>query len=119
MNKDTNIFYAVDGDGEYKEIHRFEGIVSVKPETTTLYSDNLAVCTLAKNETIEFVYQKQKLCSDDIEDLLDSAPAETNCKNCGAVLRKSYCEYCGTKYDTFPKKMGLEITIKAEKETKK
>lgn len=23
----------------------------------------------------------------------------TNCKNCGAVLKGSTCEYCGTKYN--------------------
>lgn len=109
-----NILYAANKNGEYKEIHRFDGIVSVEPETTILYSDNNAVCTIAKNETITFDFRKQKLDFEDIDDLLDSVPTETNCKNCGAVLRKSYCEYCGTKYDTFPKKMGLEITIKKE-----
>lgn len=113
-DKDAFMWSTANENGEYGEVHRFDGIVSIEPEITTLYSDNLAVCTIAKNETIEFDFRKQKLCLDDIDDLLYPAPTETNCKNCGAVLRKSYCEYCGTKYDTFPKKMGLEIKIKKE-----
>lgn len=34
----------------------------------------------------------------------------TNCKNCGAVLKGSVCEYCGTVYNDTPKvdiKLGM------------
>lgn len=43
----------------------------------------------------------------------------TNCKNCGAVLKGSVCEYCGTNYEIKYTPVVLPSTLYKEAENNK
>lgn len=45
------------------------------------------------------------------ENLHNRAAACGNCKNCGAPLKSSKCEYCGTEYRTFGGLEGWKGTV--------
>lgn len=104
-------YFSTMNDGVYEEPKELPGIISISMDETIDFKDD------------KVVYKKEKFCPKDVKDIfsctltLDNCDGlddltqeyvETNCKNCGAAVRGSYCEYCGTRYETI-KKFGIYI----------
>lgn len=103
-------YFSTMNDGVYEEPKELSGIISIEKDVHVEYADNEIVYEAVDNIGCPSNVFSCTLTLDTCNGLDDLTQeyVETNCKNCGAAVRGSYCEYCGTRYETI-KKFGIYI----------
>lgn len=105
MVNDEIYFATASDDGTYEQVKRFNGSITVEPETVCFECDMGNLTTFTTNKTITI---QGEFVDADLSNILN--PGET-CKNCGAPVRGKFCEWCGTSYIK-PISVGMQYKIK-------